>query len=251
MTFIDASDTVSYNGTATSIANLTTEQASNYRWAYDIWERDRERERNALKTIRRHLMTLKSEINMTIDRRHQYLTNNCRTPYQQLKALRAALAPTAKHRKRTIIDRFDYLKKGPRSPKLLAAWFSEWIEVVNQGIAMRVPCCMEENPQEEFVLALDKIDPEYSRMLLSELTRETRKPNPNIQSLTDYVNDAMVYLRTSNSKYKPHLQTFAAELEAANTDASLDTNSNDNWGNNSGGRGNGRGCGRGGNNGTH
>ncbi|KAL5370781.1 hypothetical protein DPSP01_014669 [Paraphaeosphaeria sporulosa] len=110
---------------------------------------------------------------------------------------------------------------------------------------------MEENPQEEFVLALDKIDLEYSRMLLSKLTRETRKPNPNIQSLTDYVNDAMVYLRTSNSKYKPHLQTFTAELEAANTDTSLDTNLNDNWGNNSRGRGNGRGRRRGGNNGTH
>jgi hypothetical protein len=59
-----------YNENATSIAQLTTKQASNYRWAFDIWERDRERERNASKTIRRNLMTLKSEINITIDRRH-------------------------------------------------------------------------------------------------------------------------------------------------------------------------------------
>jgi hypothetical protein len=70
---------------------------------------------------------------------------------------------------------------------------------------MGVPCCIEDNLQEEFVLALDKIDLEYSRMLLSKLTRETRKDNPIVQLLTDYVNDTIVYLRTSNNKYKPHL----------------------------------------------
>ena len=225
----------SYKADATSLGQLDSTQAANYRWDYDRWERNVIANRN----IKKALAAMSAEINTTIDKRHHYLTDDCKTPYAQFTALKAALAPTTKRHKRVLIQRFNALKNGPRSNKLLEQWFSEWIDVTNQGKKMGLADTAEERPQEEFLLALKKVDYDYATGLLRDFYPKTEEEESNIPTLEKYVNSARLYLQANNPKFKAVLGSYATELDIANPVNSSQGN-----------RGRGGGRGRGGQNNT-
>ena|SRR2546423_1238615 len=155
-------------------------KSNNYKQQYDFYER----QRTALASLRAYIQP-------TISRNCLYYAFECETAREMLVELQKRFKPTDQLRELDLANRYQKLKKPPKSQDL-DTWLQSWEKTYHECDKARLPDVQSGRATRDFLRAISSIAPEFAIYWRNDITKEEKRGH-TASSLDDLIEEFRDY----------------------------------------------------------
>ncbi|KAF2743258.1 hypothetical protein M011DRAFT_375468, partial [Sporormia fimetaria CBS 119925] len=145
------------------------------------------------KVQKKALAALSSEIASTVAGSQVFHIFDCHDARSRLVKLKKVFAPSDATRDRELLTKYRALQNTQRG-KQVEAWLNSWLQISGLAKDANLPEMTGYRAQEDFIIAIQPLAPEYSATLHSQLIIK-EAAGQTIDPIEDYINNFQTYWR--------------------------------------------------------
>jgi len=159
--------------------NLTDEQDKSFQRLERVYRLENKR----YQEFRRRIEDLDNHIIHTVSRENlAFIRQDCDTTYLALKALKRQLAPTDRAREIEVADKYNALRKTPRSQDV-DKWLANWEIVYQEATMLKIPEVSDNRSLFDFLNAIKGLNETFSTTKMTQLLETKKEDLPTLPTL--------------------------------------------------------------------